>query len=88
MSDFIDRFLLKKSRRGGQDAYTVTINERKYNSLRIVLNPRCGLELGEKVYQVKRKDGVVELIPARLYKEMTEKYSIVPLDPPDETKKT
>ena len=44
--------------------YSVTLNCSKFESLRIVLNALCGFKDKDKVYQVRRPDGVVELIPA------------------------
>ena len=45
--------------------YTVNLNSSRFESLRVVLNPMCGFKPGEKVYQVKRDDGVLELIPEK-----------------------
>jgi len=70
----MERKLLKRSRRIG--TYTVTINEKKYNSLRIVLHPDCGFKATDKIHQVRRSDGVIELIPAELYEKMAKELNI------------
>jgi len=35
----------------------------EFETKQISLNPACGFECGDVVYQVKRADGVIELIP-------------------------
>jgi len=47
--------------------YTITLNSSRFESLRVVLNPLCGFKSGDKVYQIKRASGVVELIPEELF---------------------
>lgn len=47
--------------------YTVTENNTKYKSFKISLHGMCGFAKWERVYQVRREDGVVELIPERAF---------------------
>jgi len=49
--------------------YKIAYNYSKYESFRVNLNPGCGFEKGDKVYQVRRDDGVLELIPEKLFNE-------------------
>jgi hypothetical protein len=42
-------------------------------SLRVQLNPECGQNIGSKVFQVLRPDGVIELIPENVFNAMNEK---------------
>jgi hypothetical protein len=46
--------------------YKITPNSKSNNSVRIVLNPMSGFQPGDKVYQVKRSNGIIELIPEDL----------------------
>ena len=39
----------------------------EYGTKQISLNPGCGFETGDVVYQVKRADGVIELIPEKVF---------------------
>lgn len=52
--------------------YKVNFNKSKYKSLRINLNPMCGFKPEDRVFQVKRDDGVIELIPEKIFD--VEKY--------------
>lgn len=47
--------------------YTVTTVDKKYQALKICLHPLCGFTGGEKVFQVRQEDGVIELIPERSF---------------------
>lgn len=46
--------------------YTISYNNNKHTDLRVVLNADCGLKKGDRVFQFKRKDGVIELVPETL----------------------
>lgn len=47
--------------------YTVALNSSKFNALRINLSPLCGFSSGDKVYQVRRDDGVLEVVPEEVF---------------------
>lgn len=59
--------------------YKISSNSKQFNSMRVVLHPDC-FKLGEEVYQVKREDGVVELIPVKIYREISIKNHLKNLD--------
>jgi len=41
------------------------ISQNGNDGIKVVLNQLCGLLPGDLVYQVKRSDGVIELIPEK-----------------------
>lgn len=55
-------------RRRKKETYKITGNyNSKYPSMRVNLHPMCGFNIGDEVYQVKRDDGVIELIPEKVF---------------------
>lgn len=57
--------------------YTIAHNSSRYKSLRVNLSPKCGLEVGQKVYQFLRDDGVIELVPEeKISQEFLDSYVI------------
>lgn len=49
--------------------YTISFTGRNNDSLKVAVSPLCGLELGAKVYQVLREDGVIELWPDKIFEK-------------------
>lgn len=59
--------LLKPGHRGNV-FYTVCNNFSTSKAFRIALHQDCGLKLHEEFVEVLRPDGVIELIPKRIFK--------------------
>ncbi len=47
--------------------YKVGYNGTLKNSIKIVLSPLTNLDIGDYVYEVRRPDGIIELVPEKLF---------------------
>lgn len=47
--------------------FTVSANSRKFGTIRIGLSLNSGVKIGDKFYQVKLENGIIQLIPEKMF---------------------
>jgi len=46
----------------------------KYDHVKVQLNPQCGLKPDEYVYEARKPNGVIEIIPAKIWEQVKKYY--------------